>query len=104
MVRNQYFYTEDALYPYIKSYALPRLTFINCSFEKVNPESINFNNFKLDMTIFYQSILDSISVTDVKVKYAECKEWLKIENSFSDNSGISFSNFKNYFGRSDNRN
>jgi hypothetical protein len=71
------------------------ISFTNCSFEKVNLRSSQFITCKFKRATFSQSILDPIGVANVKIKSGECKEWLKIKN---------FSNFENYFGRSDNGN
>jgi uncharacterized protein YjbI with pentapeptide repeats len=70
-------------------------SFTNCSFEKVNLGASDFDTCKFEMTTFSQSNLDSISLESVKIKSEECKRWLEIKN---------FSNFENYFGRSDNGN
>ena len=47
---------------------------LNCSFKKIDLGSSGFKTCRLDMTAFSQIILDSIGVTDVKVKSSECNE------------------------------
>jgi len=65
----------------------------DCSWEKVDLGSNYSDTYKLEMVTFSQNILDSIGVRTVKIKSAEYKKWLELEN---------FSNLKDYFSRSNN--
>jgi uncharacterized protein YjbI with pentapeptide repeats len=94
-IQNRYFYTKSDLAKYFDSGALPKITFINRSFEKVNLRGSDFNTCKFKMTTFPQSSLEGIRVENVKIKFGESKERLEINKC---------SAFENYVGRSDNEN
>jgi uncharacterized protein YjbI with pentapeptide repeats len=60
-VQDNCFYNESDLYQYISCNALPRITFINCSFEKVDLTNRVLGSCYFDNCIFnYLSLRESL--------------------------------------------